>query len=131
MILPIKAFGAGTQPLCLGVPPKIGITTGPALPRLPAWMCEAVGVPIPDQLRLKQTFPDDCLSVIVADPLPLGLPFGDSWPPVILTVKVLLPAAEEETAARSSAATIARDTEKSFLFMRGSSRAAGRGSHGT
>ena len=48
---------ADTHPLFFGAPPKIGITTGPATPFLPWWMCDAVGVPMPDQLSLKQSLP--------------------------------------------------------------------------
>src|SRR3954451_24352108 len=119
MMLETRDFGAFTQPLCLGAPPKNGITTGPATPLLPLWMWDAVGVPMPDQLSLKQTLPVPELRVTFAVPLPSGSPFGVSAFPVIDTVSVLV-AAYAETASES-AATSASEINPSF-FMKRSSR---------
>src|SRR3954470_16246076 len=108
MIFAISDLDAGTQPLCLAVPPKIGITTGPATPFLPLWMCDATGLSMPFQVRLKQTLPFDGSSVSLAVPLPFGSPFGVSVPPLSFTLNVLLDAAED-VIANASAATSASE----------------------
>src|SRR4051812_41096918 len=113
-----------TQPECLAAPPKNGITTGPDTPFLPLWMCDAVGVPMPDQVSLKQTLPVDELSVTFAVPFPFGSPFGDSDLPFIETVSVLL-AAMADT-ARNSAVTITSAIGASFFMGRSSRRRAAR-----
>src|SRR3954453_723206 len=114
MILEISDFGAFTQPLCFGVPPRNGMTTGPATPFLPLWMWDAVGLPMPDQLSLKQPLPVPELRATFAVPLPSGSPFGVSAFPVIDTVSVLV-AAYAETASES-AATSASEINPSFFM---------------
>jgi hypothetical protein len=52
LIFASSVFDAFTQPLCFAAPPKSGITTAPATPILPVWMCAADGVRMPDQLSL-------------------------------------------------------------------------------
>src|SRR3954452_22889141 len=128
MMLETRDFGAFTQPLCLGAPPKNGITTGPATPLLPLWMCDAVGVAMPVQLSLKQTLPVPELSVTLAVPLPFGSPLGVSDLPVIDTVSVFV-AAYADTVSESAASS-ASEISASF-FMRRSSRPRGRQVHRT
>src|SRR5947207_15908366 len=90
----ISDFFAFTQPVCFAAGGLLnsGTTTLPALPRAPWWMCDAVGVPMPDQVSLKHTLPLEGSNVSFAVPDPVGLPFGLSCFPVILTVIVLFAA---------------------------------------
>src|SRR4051794_17904162 len=118
----IKVLEAVTHPLCLGAPPKNGITTAPALPFLPSCRWEAVGLPILCQLSLKHTLPDPGLSVIVAVPVPSGSPFGVSDLPLRLTVNVLSPEAPSADTASSESATIRASAVIVKVFMPRSSQ---------
>src|SRR3954465_9481226 len=113
MMLETRDFGAFTQPVCLGAPPKNGITTGPATPFLPLWMCDAGGVPMPHPVSRKQTLPVEVLSVTFAVPLPSGSPLGVSDLPFIDVVSVFV-AANADTARKSAAAT-ATEISPSFI----------------
>src|SRR3954468_4618343 len=108
MIAATSDFAALTQPECFGVPPKNGITTGPALPFAPLWMWDAVGVPIPLQLGLKQTLPVEEFSVTFAVPLPVGLPAGVSCLPFMLTVMTLDAANAIDATARTATMVVSR-----------------------
>src|SRR5436190_11014465 len=119
MIALISDFFALTQPLCLaGGVPNSTMTTLPALPRAPLWMCEACGAPMWDHVSLKQTFPAEGSSVIFAVPDPSGSPFGVSCLPVILTVMVLLEAPAAGPATISAAATRASDPSRRVRMPR-------------
>src|SRR5436305_9005966 len=98
----MRDFDAFTQPVCFAGVANSGITMGPAVPRLPLWMCDAVGASMPDHVMRKHTFPFDGSSTIFAVPFPFGSPFGDSCLPFMLTVMVLF-AAYAETANESAA----------------------------
>src|SRR3954447_11798308 len=86
-------------------------------------MCEAVGLSMPDQLRVKQTLPFEGSRVSLAVPLPFGSPFGVSDLPLNVTLNVLFEAAEE-LMANASSATSASDVTMSFFMDRSSRRAA-------
>src|SRR3954470_15925027 len=118
-MLEMSDFDALTQPVWCGGDAKSGMTTGPATPFLPLWMWDAVGLPMPLQVMLKQTLPFEGSSVIFAVPFPLGSPLGVSCLPFILTVMVLLAAIAET--ANDKTASSPSEMSRSF-FMPGSSR---------
>src|SRR4051812_30249218 len=121
MIFASSDFDAGTHPVCLAVPPKIGMTTGPATPFLPWWMCEAFGLSMPDHLSVKQTLPFDGSRVSFAVPVPFGSPFGFSDLPLNEMLYVLFEAAND-VMANTSSATSASDMTTSFFMARSSRR---------
>src|SRR6202011_6296976 len=106
-------FAAFRQPLCAtGATPDSGMTTDPDLPFAALWMCDESAVPIFDQVRLKQTCPLLGISWYLKVPVPIGLPFGTSWPPVMWTVNVfgvLLGAPSDDPAATRAPAARAND----------------------
>src|SRR3954452_22692176 len=77
-------------------------------------MWAAFGVRIPDQLSLKHTLPVAVFSVIFAEPLPSGSPFGDSALPDIDVVRVLV-AANAETAMKSAAISASENRPSVFM----------------
>ena len=56
------------QPVGLNAAPR-GTTTGPDTPAPPLWMCEAVGLPMPENVDFQQTWPPLILDPATAAPV--------------------------------------------------------------